>query len=122
MTEKELKKMNRYQLLEIIIMQMEELEKVNAELEETKALLHEQKMSMARAGNIAQASLKLSGVFEAAQNAADLYLESVKEYTEKADEIIVNAQKEAQRIIKIAKYKAEKLNGKVQVFEVDKKE
>ncbi len=109
MTEKELKKLNRYQLLEIIIMQTEELEKISKELEQTKALLEKQQIAVASAGNIAQASLQLSGVFEAAQTAADLYLNSVKEYTNKADKIIEEANIQAQKIIEEAKAKAEQI-------------
>lgn len=103
MTEKELKKLNRYQLLEIIIMQTEELQKLTEELAQTKALLEKQQIKIVRAGSIAQASMSLAGVFEAAQSAADIYLEAVKEYTDKAEEIIANAQTEAQKIIADAK-------------------
>lgn len=106
MTEKELKKMNRYQLLEIIIMQTEELQKLSAELEQVKLQLTQQHIRSARAGNIAQEALALSKIFENAQEAADLYLHTVKEYTDKADEIVLNAQIEAKRIIKAAKTRA----------------
>jgi len=108
MTEKELKKLNRYQLLEIIIMQTEEIEKLTQELEHTKKLLENRKIDMACAGNIAKASLVLSGVFEAAQAAADVYLDSVKEYSDKAEEIITSAHTEAQRIIETARQQAVK--------------
>ena len=103
MTEKELKKLNRYQLLEIILMQAEELEKVTAELEQTKAQLEDKQIKATRVGDIAQASLALAGVFEAAQSAADIYVEAVKQYAEKADEIIANAHLEAERIVRDAR-------------------
>ena len=93
-------------------MQTEELQKVTAELEYTKALLEKQQIKVTRAGNIAQASLALSGVFEAAQSAADRYLEAVKEYTEKADDIIASAQAEALKIIEEAQQKAAQLEDK----------
>ena len=86
MTEKELKKLNRYQLLELIIIQTEEMDKMKQELEETKAKLEKQQIMLTNAGNIAEASLQLSGVFEAAQKAADIYLKSVKEYVGVSDE------------------------------------
>lgn len=87
-TEKELKKLNRYQLLELIILQTEEMEKLKKELEETKAKLEKRQIIMEKVGNIAEASLQLSGIFEAAQMAADVYLESVKEYVGAAEEIV----------------------------------
>lgn len=79
MTEKELKKLNRYQLLELIIIQTEEMEKMKKELEDTKVKLEKKEILLSEAGNIAEASLQLSGIFEAAQKAADIYLASIKE-------------------------------------------
>ena len=78
MTEKELKKLNRYQLLELIIMQTEELEKVKTQLADAEEKLQQRSIQLSEAGNIANAALQLSGIFEAAQAAADLYLENVK--------------------------------------------
>lgn len=78
MTEKELRKLNRYQLLELIIMQTEELEKVKAQLVQAEQKLEQRNLQVKEAGNIAQAALQLSGIFEAAQKAADLYLENIK--------------------------------------------
>ena len=99
MTEKELKKLNRYQMLEIIIMQTEEIQKLKAELEETKAQLESKQINAAQAGNIAQAALALSGVFEAAQSAADLYLESIKQYAGKTEDKTCNAQSKTQNAV-----------------------
>lgn len=114
MTEKELKKLNRYQLLEIIVMQKEEIEKLTAEVKRTNDLLKNQQIKLARAGNIAQASLMLSGVFEAAQEAADIYLDSVKEYTDKGDAIIAAAKVEARKILNAAKRRATQIeNGQL---------
>lgn len=106
MTEKELKKLNRYQLLELIIIQTEEMEKLKKELEDTKAKLEKQQIMMAKAGNIAEASLQLSGIFEAAQRAADVYLESVKEYADRAEEIVELAKVEAKQIALSARSEA----------------
>lgn len=111
MTEKELKKLNRFQLLELIIMQTEEMQKLTAELEQTKALLKKQQITMASAGNIAQASMKLSGIFEVAQMAADMYLNSVKEYADKADKIIEEAKQQAEQIIEDAKGRAAQIES-----------
>ena len=106
MTEKELKKLNRYQLLELIIIQTEEMEKLKKELEDTKAKLEKQQIMMAKAGNIAEASLQLSGIFEAAQRAADVYLESVKVYADRAEEIVELAKVEAKQIALSARSEA----------------
>ena len=86
MTEKELRKLNRYQLLELIILQTEEMEKLKEELEATKAKVENQQIMLSKAGNIAEASLQLSGIFEAAQKAAEIYLESVKKNADRTEE------------------------------------
>ena len=99
MTDKELKKLNRYQLLELIIMQSEELEMVKAQLAEAQHQLEQRSIQIEKAGNIAQAALQLSGIFEAAQKAADLYLENVKQqcgHTEKNDTALQKNQTEEQ--------------------------
>lgn len=78
MTEKELKKLNRKQLLELLLQQAERAELLEAELELTKQKLNDRLIKEKEAGSIAAAALSLSGIFEAAQAAADQYLESVK--------------------------------------------
>lgn len=78
MTEKELKKLNRYQLLEMLILQTERADRLEQELEETRKRLEEHDLRISQLGSIAEASLQLSGIFEAAQKAADLYLDEAK--------------------------------------------
>lgn len=78
MTDKELRHLNRSELLQMLITQGEENRRLKEELEETKKKLNERQLVMDNAGSIAEASLQLSGIFEAAEQAAKQYLESVK--------------------------------------------
>lgn len=82
MTNQDLKKLNRRQLLELLILQTERGDKLEARVEELERELQEKKLQMTEAGSIAEASLRLSGTFEAAQAAADQYLESVQQLKE----------------------------------------
>lgn len=75
--DKELKRMSRKDLLEILISQMEENERLNAELEELRELVNVRKIVAGSTGTLAEAALKLNGVFEAADAAARQYLENV---------------------------------------------
>lgn len=84
MTEKELRKLNRAELLELLIWQIRENEAQQTELEDLRARLQRRELAMQEAGSIAEAALRLQGVFEAAQAAADQYLESVKALAERA--------------------------------------
>jgi len=72
-----LRKMSRLQLLELLALQEKELVALRKELAEKNALLEDRRLAMEEAGSIAEAALKLNGVFEAAQRAAAQYLVSV---------------------------------------------
>ncbi len=98
MTEKELKKLNRYQLLELIIIQSEQIQDLETQLKQAQAQIDAQDIRIAEAGSIAEASLQLSGIFEAAQAAADIYLENVRKQTSDADIIRENARLDAARM------------------------
>ena len=95
MTEKDLRKLNRYQLLELLVVQTERADKLQARLEATEKQLNDQNIQLASLGSIAEASLELKGVFNAAQEAADMYVNAAKK---KAEEIIAQAEEQARHI------------------------
>lgn len=78
MKDKELQKLKRIELYEIMLAQSEEIDKLRQQLEEARVALASRDIQMKEAGSIAQASLKLTQVFEEAQKAADLYLYNIK--------------------------------------------
>lgn len=85
MTDNNLKHLSRLELLEILVEQGKQLEALNAEnarlFEENVSLraeLSNRKIMLEEAGSIAKAALELNGVFEAAQKAADTYLENIR--------------------------------------------
>ena len=74
MTDKEVKRLSRSQLIEIIYQlqtREEELNEKNRRLEEE---LNSKRIRMEAAGNIAEAALELNDVFQSAQSAAVQYL------------------------------------------------
>lgn len=72
-----LKKLSRQELLEMLIESERHVEQLEKELEETRKQLEDRKIQIENAGSIAEAALKLNGIFEAAQAAADQYLENL---------------------------------------------
>ena len=106
MTEKELKKLNRYQLLEMLIMQTERADALQKQLEEVQAQLDSRNINLSVLGSVAEASLQVSGVFEAAQKAADLYLNAARERSIIMEE---EAQKQAEAIVSEAERKARQI-------------
>ena len=78
MPEKELNKLNRKQLLELLLRQTERVEALEQELNETKQKLEDRRITEMEAGSIAEAALKLNKVFEAAEAAAAQYVDNVR--------------------------------------------
>lgn len=76
MAGKDLRKLNKTELLELLIEQGRENLALRERLEKAEAELAERRVAIAESGSIAEAALKLSGVFEAAQKAIDLYREN----------------------------------------------
>ena len=103
MTEKDLRKLNRYQLLELLILQTERAEKLQQKLDAAEQRLNNQDLRLTTLGSIAEASLQLSGVFQAAQEAADQYLYQAKKRAEEMEEA---ARQKAEAILAEAEAKA----------------
>lgn len=77
-TKNPLRKLSKLELLELLARQEKELQALREELAEKDAQLAQRRILIERSGSIAEAALQLNEVFEAAQRAADQYLESVK--------------------------------------------
>lgn len=67
MTEKELRKLNRTELLEMLIAQSKRLSRVEEELSAAQKELERRKIAITTSGSLAEAALKLNGIFEAAE-------------------------------------------------------
>lgn len=78
MTNRELQKLSRKDLLELLISVSRERDALQAELDTANAALQDRQLCIENAGSLAEAALQLNGVFEAAQNAAEQYLENIR--------------------------------------------
>jgi hypothetical protein len=79
MTDKELKKLNKSELLELLTIQSAENERLKRQLEEVQQKLEDRTILIERSGSIAEAALRINEVFEAAQRAADQYLYNIEQ-------------------------------------------
>ena len=77
MPDRELRRMRRAELVEIILALKQTEDRLRAENAALSAQLQERQIHIENAGSIAQAALELNKVFEAAQAAADEYVASV---------------------------------------------
>ena len=120
MTGKELKKLSRTELLELLLHQVEENEQLRARLEEVEARLAERAIVMERSGSMAEAAMRLSGVFDQAQQAADDYLESIRLANEEpasyANSIREQARQEADAIIAEAERRSDRIHAEADEY------
>lgn len=86
MTEKELKHLSRAELLELLLAQTEENEKLKQQLEEAQAELADRRILLENCGSMAEASLKLNGVFDAVDRAVRQYLENVRRMAQESSD------------------------------------
>ena len=107
MTEKELKRLSRAELLELLLLQTRETERAQARAKQLEENLSKRQLKIQEAGDLAHAVLAVNGVMETAQRAAKQYLENIEqmqsETKERCAEIIEKARQEAERIIREAK-------------------
>ncbi|MCF0121111.1 MAG: hypothetical protein HUJ65_05680 [Oscillospiraceae bacterium] len=101
MTEKELKRSSRGELIDMIYEYEKKIHELTAENEKLNASLNDKSIRIENAGSIAEAALKLNNIFENAQAAADDYLKSVMSIDEantEARNIVKKAEEDARAI------------------------
>ena len=110
MTEKELKRMSRAELIDIIAAQKKRELKLQQQLEQAEQLLADRTIKISNAGSIAEAAMALSGVFETDQTAADSYLDSLRHANANIEAQIAETEEEcARRLEEADRQCAEKL-------------
>ena len=116
MTDKELQKLKRSELLEIMLGLQNELDWLKKENQELKSKAEAKSIAIEKSGSIAQAALEMNGVFTAAQKAADVYLDNVKRMHDDVEKnyeaTLSKAKAEAQQMLDSAKKTAEELKIK----------
>lgn len=131
MTTKELRKLRRAELLQLLLDQVQENEQLKSRVNAMTTQLNKQRIACENAGSIAEAALALSNIFQDADQVARKYLQEVEELTarqeqelrekadqarEQADKLVADAmvaaaavREEADACLAEAKEKAETL-------------
>ncbi len=118
MTERELKRMSRTEILELLLSQTNRIEELEEKLKEATAKAQEateqiqdRQIKIDQAGSIAEASLQLSGIFQDAQVAANLYLENIKKMEKdtknQSDKLLADTRKQCDEMVAKAKQDAQ---------------
>lgn len=85
MTGKKMKKLRRAELLEMLIEQTKRGDALEQEIASLREQLRNRDLSLREAGTLAEASLRINAVFEAADAAAAMYLENVRHLAAQAE-------------------------------------
>lgn len=95
---KRLKRLSRAELLELLLAQTMETERLQDELDKANAKLADREIKIDAAGNLAEAVLNVNGVMEAAQAAAQQYIDNARDVLEQTKhkcELILKLAKES---------------------------
>lgn len=93
MVDKELKRMKRADLLDILLQQNREIDRLQQELKIANQQLANRQIKIETCGSIAEASLILNGVFETAQAACQQYIENIKQRSEQQERICTEMER-----------------------------
>ena len=103
MADSDLRKINRKELLELLIASEKENDQLKERLQQQAVQLQSRDLQIKNAGSIAEAALALNGVFESADKAAAQYLENIKRCSEQQqniyDKIVSEAEQKAKTIL-----------------------
>ena len=120
MTDKELRRLSRSELLEMLIAQTEENSQLKIRLEQAEAQLRDRRIEIDKAGSLAEAALSLNGVFQAAESAAQQYLENIQRISSQQDTICRSlkekAEKETAQIRQEAQAYSEKAHAEADAY------
>ncbi len=111
MTDKELKHLGRAELIDILYELQKRNDDLTAQNQQLKAALDDKQLRLSEAGSIAEAALRVNGVFEAAQAAADQYLQSIHSANEGMEQKIAEAEEKAAAIVRSAEERAAQITA-----------
>lgn len=105
MTEQELKKLSRGELAQLVRDQEKTMEQLRQRITNMERQQREKAFNLRKFGSIAESALQLNGVFEAAQQAANQYLESAAQM----DKACRQRREEADRLLAETKRKCREM-------------
>lgn len=111
MTEKELRRLSRGDLLEMLLNLTRENDRLREDLAQTREQLQSRMIAVENAGSLAEAALQLNDVFGVAQAACEQYSQNLQYRTEHqqeiCDEMVRDAEEKCARMLEDAKREAD---------------
>lgn len=87
MTDRQLRKANRSDLLKLLLEEKKENDRLQQQLSLLQAQLQQRQITIDQSGTLAEAALKLSGIFDAAESACQYYTENIRALSGRQEEI-----------------------------------
>ena len=110
---KELKKLSRRELVDVIYQMKKNEQQMQAEILSLQDALQEKRIRLAEAGSLSEAAAAITNVFSAAQMTADLYLREIscmKEETEKeCAKMVEEAEQKVEQMLSAGEKQCENL-------------
>ena len=94
MTDRQLRKASRADLLRILLEQRKENEALRQQIAEMQVQLQQRQITIDQSGTLAEAALKLSGIFDAAETACQYYSENIRNLSGRQEEICRTMERE----------------------------
>lgn len=119
MTDKELRKLSRKDLLYMLISQGRELQELKEKYREAEEALKDRTIQLEKAGTIAEASFKINGVFEATEAACRQYTENIERLSRQQEELCAKRKEslqQAKRILEEAKRASEAMKKETEKY------
>lgn len=120
MTEQELRKLRRVDLLEILLDLSKENEVLRTQLEKARVQLTSRTIAIEKSGSLAEAALRINGVFEAAQAACEQYTLNMQQRVGQQEQICRDMEQKAQetcdRMLQDAKNEAAAIKDEADAY------
>ena len=94
MTDRQLRKARRIDLLKLLLEQKKENETLRQQLAQIQEQLRQRQIAIDQSGTLAEAALKLSGIFDAAESACQYYTENIRNLSGRQEEICRTMERE----------------------------
>lgn len=94
MTDRQLRKASRPDLLRLLLEEKKTSEALREQLRQLQLQLENRQLRINQAGSLAEAALKLSGIFDAAETACQSYTENIRTLSGRQEEICRKMEQE----------------------------
>ena len=120
MTTKELRKLHRAELLQLLLDQVQENEQLKSQVNALMTQLNQQRITCEKVGSIAEAALAMSGIFQNADQVAQKYIQEVEALTahqkQELREQAEQAREEADKLVADAKMAATAIRDEADAY------